>query len=72
MGTILPIDKMTTEEKIQAMETLWDDLCKQAGNIPSPSWHGEVLQVREDGIEKGEDAFSDWDDAKKRIRDSIS
>jgi hypothetical protein len=47
MGTILPIDKMTTEEKIQVMETHWDDLCKQADNIPSPSWHREVLQVRE-------------------------
>ena len=28
----LPIHKMTTQEKISAMELLWSDLCKQDKN----------------------------------------
>jgi TnpA family transposase len=34
---------MTTEEKIRAMEKIWDDLCKKAGSLSSPSWHKDVL-----------------------------
>ena len=33
---------MSIEEKTRAMETIWDDLCKQADNITSPSWHKNV------------------------------
>ena len=72
MEVSLPLDKMTTEEKIQTMETLWDDLCKKAESIPSPSWHKKVLQEREDKIKKGEEKFIDWSSAKKHIRDNIS
>ena len=72
MGITIPLEKMTTEEKIQTMETIWDDLCKKAENIPSPSWHKKVLQKREDIIKKGDEEFVDWDSAKKHIRDEIS
>ena len=68
MGVTIPLEKMTTEEKIQTMETIWDDLCKKAESIPSPSWHKKVLQEREDRIKKGEEEFVDWNSAKKHIR----
>jgi hypothetical protein len=50
MGVILSVEKMSLEEKIQAMETIWDDLCHHADSISSPSWHAKVLKDREDGI----------------------
>ena len=62
---------MSTEEKIQTMETIWDDLCIKADSMPSPSWHKKILQEREDGIKKGDDEFVDWSNAKKNIRDEI-
>lgn len=68
----LPLDKMSIEEKIQTMETLWDDLCKKENNLSSPTWHKQILQEREKQIKKGSDAFEDWEKAKKHIRDSIS
>ena len=63
---------MSIEEKIRAMETIWDDLCRKADSIPSPSWHGEVLTEREERIKKGGEEFSDWSSAKKNIRNKIS
>ncbi len=72
MGITIPLEKMTTEEKIQTMETIWDDLCKKAESIPSPSWHKKVLQEREDRIKMGDEKFVNWNNAKKHIRDKIS
>jgi len=63
---------MTIEEKIHIMETLWDDLCKKAESIPSPLWHKNILQERENRIKTGEEALLDWEIAKKQIRDKVS
>lgn len=37
MSITIELDKMTTADKIRAMESLWDDLCRHADRIPSPS-----------------------------------
>ena len=72
MEITLPLEKMSVEEKIRTMETIWDDLCRKADSISSPPWHEEVLNEREERIKKGEEEFSDWDSAKKNIRNKIS
>ena len=72
MEITLPLKKMSIEEKIQTMESIWDDLCKKADSIPSPPWHEEVLNERDEGIKKGEEEFVDWTSAKKNIRNEIS
>jgi putative addiction module component (TIGR02574 family) len=68
MGIALPLEKMSRKEKIQAMESLWDDLCRHAEKLQSPEWHGAVLEQREANLRVGEAEFSDWDATKKRIR----
>jgi len=72
MAVTLPLDKMSIEEKIQTMESIWEDLCKSADNMPSPPWHEDVLKEREEGIKRKEDEFIDWDKAKKNIKNDIS
>jgi len=72
MKITLPLEKMSQEEKIQAMEMIWDDLCKKGSNIPSPDWHKKLLEEREDGIKSGSDKFINWNEAKKNIQNSIS
>lgn len=67
----LDLEKMTTEEKLKAMEMLWNDLCRSAPDFSSPSWHEDVLKEREQMIRDGKDKFVDWDQAKKDIRNSI-
>lgn len=72
MKITLPLGKMSTEEKIQAMEAIWNDLCKNEESLPPPVWHREILHEREERIKKGDDKFVDWEKAKKHIRDSLS
>lgn len=72
MNVTLPLDKMSIKEKIQTMETIWEDLCKKADSIPSPAWHKDILEEREKAIENGKEEFIDWSEAKKQIEDKIS
>jgi hypothetical protein len=36
MASNLPLKTMSVEEKLQAMESLWDDLCANAESMASP------------------------------------
>jgi len=71
MLVTLPLKEMSTEEKIQAMEALWEDLCRNADSLASPSWHEDILQQRERMVAEGVDQFVDWETAKKSIRVSL-
>ncbi len=68
MNISLPLDKMTSLDKIAVMEKLWDDLCRNAESFSSPEWHQGVLQAREKEIDEGKAQFSAFDHAKDRIR----
>ena len=68
MPVAIPIDKMTTSDKLRALEHLWDNLQCSSEAIPSPAWHEDVLHTRETRVQKGSAHFEDWSHAKKRIR----
>ena len=72
MASTLPLEKMSVEEKLQAMESLWDDLCSKAGGMVSPAWHEDVLAEREAMQKRGDDQFDDWEAAKRDIRNKVS
>ena len=72
MAIVLPLDKMSVEEKLLAMESLWDDLCGKAEVMSSPVWHEAILTERDATLQRGEDEFEDWDTAKRNIRNQIS
>ena len=71
MKLVLPLDKMTTSDKLSAMERLWDDLCRNAETVPSPKWHGDILSARDRSVREGGEGFADWNEAKDRIRKSV-
>ena len=71
MDISLPLDKMTIADKIAAMETLWNDLCRDPESIASPSWHKDVLSEREQEIREDKTKFISLSQAKERIRDKI-
>ncbi len=51
---------------------LWDDLCRNEQQIPVADWQKQLLDERQRQVEAGEAKFSDWESAKKRIRDRTS
>jgi hypothetical protein len=70
MELALPLDQMTTAEKLRALEQIWEDLCRRPDELPSPAWHADVLQDREKRVQEGASQFVDWAEAKQQIRDS--
>jgi hypothetical protein len=71
MEAALPLDRMTTAEKLRAMEAIWADLTRNADSFESPAWHAEVLREREQRIAEGKETFLDWDEAKRQLRERL-
>ena len=69
MSINLPLSKMSLSDKLSTMEALWQDLCRASENA-CPSWHEVVLAKREK-IVSDKPCFSDWEQAKNRIRSSL-
>ena len=64
-------DRMSTSDKLRVLEKIRNDLQSAPGKVPSPSCHADVLREREEEYKEGSSGFTDWPEAKKRIRDSI-
>jgi hypothetical protein len=37
------IERMSVVERLQAIEQLWEAVCREAPEVSSPEWHGEVF-----------------------------
>lgn len=62
------IRKMSTVERLQAMEAIWDTLLPEEAEIPSPGWHEDVLEARRRLIDSGEAEFIPLSDVKVKHR----
>lgn len=71
MDAVLPLDKMSTEEKLRAMELLWADLTRVADSYASPAWHEEVLRARDQSVAEGKESYIAWEEAKRQLRDRL-
>ena len=72
MSTILPLDKMTIEQKLQALEELTIDLHKNEALIPVPNWHLDVLRDRELLVQEGKAEYVDLEAFKKLVAEEIA
>lgn len=72
MAETIPLDRMSTADKLRALEAIWDDLSLHAENVPVPAWHGDVLKAREKRIEEGTATFKPWPEVKQRLLDRTS
>ena len=68
MPVVLPLKKMSRDEKLRAMEALWADLSQDEDRFESPAWHAQALREAERAMKNGKAKFSDREEAKKRIR----
>jgi hypothetical protein len=67
MSIDIPLDNLSVAEKVQLLERVWENLCRQTGNVRSPDWHKAVLAERRRRLESGEAIVSSWADAKDRL-----
>lgn len=64
----LAIQRMSTAEKLQAMEELWESLSQDEQAVLSPDWHADALRETEARYEAGQEQPLDWTDAKQDLR----
>jgi len=62
------VKKMSKAERLRAMETLWDSLLYENGEIETPKWHEKVLEERKKRISNGSAEFISLSDLKKSRR----
>jgi len=55
--TPLDIKQMSTLEKLQAMELLWDSLCHEEEAMLPPDWHAEIVRTRGQKLNSGNSRF---------------
>jgi hypothetical protein len=44
-------------------------LSRHPEDVPSPAWHGAVLEERREAVRQGRTNFVAWEDAKKRLQE---
>ena len=67
MSIDIPLDSMSVPEKLMAIETIWDSLCKSPESVPVPEWHKRELEERIKRLESGEAQLLDWEDVKSQL-----
>jgi len=65
----IPLESMTVPEKLMAIETIWDSICKSPNDVPVPDWHKQELENRIKRLESGESQLLDWEDVKNRLNE---
>jgi len=60
------IKKMSTIERLQTMEAIWDTLLYDEIEIESPEWHRDVLEERRRKIDSGKAKFFSVEELKER------
>lgn len=59
---------MSTLERLQTMERLWDVLCHELEEPESPSWHADVLAHRRERINSGQGRFFSLEEVREQLR----
>jgi hypothetical protein len=66
------IERMSVAERLQAMEQLWDSVCRAPKDVVSPEWHGLVLKDRKGRAKSGEAKFLTLAQLRGRLQKSES
>ena len=72
MITAEQIKQLSTAEKLQVMETLWQELTAEgADQLASLSWYQQALQQTEHAVKEGDEATHDWELAKNSLHNKF-
>lgn len=65
--SIADIKQLPMREKVQIMETLWEEMRATADNANVPEDHRRILDARREEVESGKERLLKWDDVKDSI-----
>jgi len=61
------ISLMSSTERMEAMELLWESFSTEGIDYPSPDWHGKVLAERSEIIDSGKATWLSVDELQDRL-----
>ena len=62
------IDQMSWEEKVRALQELWDAIMREGDRYASPAWHEQELRETQQHYDAGAEESMDWATAKRDLR----
>jgi hypothetical protein len=62
---IAEVKKLSTKERLEVMEVIWESLLHESAELEIPEWHKPILQERERRIKTGEVRFIPLSELKK-------
>ena len=66
--SVTEIHQLPRQEKLRLLETLWEDLSRDAAEMESPAWHATVLAETAQRLVNGQERVLDWEQAKAELR----
>jgi hypothetical protein len=64
----LAIKQMSWNEKLRAMEELWESISREESRLDSPPWHEAALEEAAARYDAGKEQPLDWAAAKRELR----
>ncbi len=61
----LPLQQYNQTQKLDLLETLWNDLTQHKQKYKSPDWHQPILKERKEIMQNGKEELLDWSDELK-------
>jgi putative addiction module component (TIGR02574 family) len=62
------LHKLSTKEKYDLVQMLWDDIAEEQEEMPIPSDHQKILDERLSKIIAGKGNFKSWDEIKLKYK----
>lgn len=62
------IERMSWEDKLRALEELWDAITRERDRYESPAWHEQELKETQERQQAGAEESMDWASAKRELR----
>ena len=62
------IERMSVEERLQAIELLWNSISRLGESVASPEWHGEILAARRAKVDAGQGQFLSISELRERLK----
>jgi putative addiction module component (TIGR02574 family) len=62
------LNALSVPEKLRLLEQVWQSLCEQPAEIPSPEWHANVLRERAQRLSNGDATRIPWSEAKAHLQ----
>jgi putative addiction module component (TIGR02574 family) len=60
-------DELSTDEKLDYVQSLWDRIAAQPEAVPVPDWHRQVLDDRLNSYKANPSEGKPWDEVRQEV-----